>query len=410
MFTSRAAVPTLALSLAAGLALARAPAPPVARATPLPGTFVVDPAGGGDFTDLQTALDAVPAESTVVVKGQWVDYRTWIRKPVTVVDLHLSTLAGYDDWDPDDAIIEVDAGAGARVTFYGLDVKLGWADDFNGTRGINVLSAGDVVISDSTIQCGSVYTSLYDYYERDGDGVVVQSASSLFIIRSTIVGGGPGSMHYDCYYSGEHGPRGDNAVQIESLAGALVVEDSVLKGGDGGTLERYCEDCTIPVPTAGMPGSGIVSSAVSYLTNSTVVAGAPGYGWRSACDPWPGVPGDPGQDIDGVRVDLPDVLHCNDAILGQPLHLKGSGYRPDELALLFFSTSIGPAVPLKQGPWLLDWPIVLIGVVSTDAAGAFALDGTVPNDPSIEGKSLVLQVFAVSQVSEPLILVPWTPH
>jgi len=53
---------------------------------------------------------------------------------------------------------------------------------------------------------------------------------------------------------------------------------------------------------------------------------------------------------------------------------------------------------------------VLIGVVPTDATGSFTLDKTVPNDPGIEDRSLVLQVFATSQVSEPLILVPWQHH
>lgn len=411
MFRARTVDPIVFLSLAAGLLLAT-PAPATAAASPAqPGTYIVDPAGGGDFTDLQTALDAVPADSTVVVKGEWQDYRTWVRKPVTIFGLHLSTSYGYYEDDLDDAILEVDAGTGARVTLYGLEITLAPAWDSNATRGINVRSAGDVVISDATITCSTDLATENEIYDRDGDGVVVASANSLFIIRSTILGGGPGWLVWDCYGSNEHGTRGGNAVEIDSMSGPLVVEDSVLKGGDGGMLVRDCDDCSDLQRAPGTPGSGIVNRlGPSFLSNSTVVCGAPGHCWWSDCEPSPGEEGGPGIDVDGERIDLPDALHGNDAVLGQPLHVNGTGYQPDEIVLLFFSTSIGPALPLRQGIWLLDWPIVLVAVIASDDAGAFRIDGTVPSDPSIEGKSLALQAFAASQVSEPVVLVPWAPH
>jgi hypothetical protein len=404
MFRARAIDPIIVATLAAGLTLALSPGAFAPVPLPLPGTYVVDPAGGADFTDLQTALDAVPADSTVVVRGDWGGWIPRITKSVSIVGLHITGFYNYPS-KPDDAAIEVDAGADARVTFYGLHIDIGPTDSINGPRGINIRSAGDVVISDSTILCSYVNTSLYDYYARDGDGVVVYSAKSLYILRSTIHGGSRGEDFYLCDYGNEHGPDGGDAVQ----AGDVVVVDSELKGGDGGFLVRDCADCSDTRAVPGIPGRGLVCRS-AYLSNSTVVAGSPGYGWLSHCEPYPGTPSGPNDDIDGERIDLPDALHGNDAVMGQPLHVNGDGYAPDELVLLFFSTSIGPALPLKQGPWLLEWPIVLVGVLATDDAGGFALDGVVPKDPQIEGKPFFLQAFAASRVSEPVVYVPWQPH
>jgi hypothetical protein len=46
-----------------------------------------------------------------------------------------------------------------------------------------------------------------------------------------------------------------------------------------------------------------------------------------------------------------------------------------------------------------------LGAVSTDVLGTFSLNGVLPNDPSIVGLEIALQVATADQLSEPHVIV-----
>jgi hypothetical protein len=382
-------------------------------------SFVVDPSGTEDFSDLQTALDTVPAGSRLLVKGTWTDYRTWIRKSVTILGLTLQSSEWYYEWESDDALLEIDAGADADVTLVGLTMKLGRAYDQEGTRGIHVRSARNVVLSASTITCGSVVNDYCETYRRNGDGIVVDSAASLAVLSSTVTGGGPGwPLVFDCRcFCGDCvGPRGGHALLVQGSIGTLLIEESVLTGGGGGDVDYWCGYCGddegagVPV-TGGDGGSAVVHpGGVTYVANSLLTGGAAGHGLDLQCDPDSDREGQPGADVVGARADLVAALTTTAAVLGRRMEMDGRGFAPDRPCLLFSSFSIGTPLRTRPGPFLLAWPFTFLGVIPSDAGGSFHLEGTLPDDRAFEGVPIVFQATdLIDCISAPRIVIAFRP-
>jgi hypothetical protein len=399
--TLHRAATTATIPLVLALSLARPAAAQI---------YVVDRAGGGDFSELQTALDAVPAESTLIVRGEWGD-RYFVEKGVTLVGLHVTRTPG--DAGLDNAAIEVDAGPGSRVVFDHLRIELQpeWTQE--GLRGINVWSAGDVVISDSFIQCSSTLATSCETYTRNGDGVVIHGADSVTILRSSIAGGGGwiiwSGCEEGCDYFYDVRPRGGHGVEVAGSVGVLLIEDSLVQGGSGCEIGFNCTNCWDPVaaPRGGDGGHAIVGDA--FLSNCELVGGAGARGWTWGCDPPLEGSGADGVAITGSGIELTDALSVGEAVLGKDLALVGRGFAPEAAAMLFFGTGLGAPISIRQGTWFLAAPFLYLGPFATDPGGGFLLHGELPGDDALSGVTLVLQATDGALLSEPGIAVVRPP-
>jgi hypothetical protein len=369
--------------------------------------YDVDSNGAGDFVDLQTALDTVPAGSTLLVHGEQWCQRYFVEKSVTIVGLKIQGSISGDGFD--NAILEVDAGPGSRVVFDHLSIQLipGWT--WEGTNGINVWSAGDVVISNSFIECSSAMATSCESYSRNGDGVVIHDADSVSILGSSIAGGSGwviwSGCDEGCDYMPNVRPRGGHGVLVNGPLGLLLVEDSLVQGGLGCEIGFNCTNCHEPpgAPRGGDGGNAIAGNA--FLSNCELVGGKGARGWSWGCDPpledW----GADGVEVAGSRVELADALSVGEAVLGKDLALVGRGFAPDHAAILFLGTALGDPIVIRQGTWFLAWPFTFLGPFATDATGGFFVHGELPNDPTFSGVTLVLQASDGKLLSEPEVAV-----
>lgn len=400
---------------AAATALAAAAFVLVAAAPASGQIYQVKKNGTGDFTDFQTALDTVPAGSTLMVHGTW-QGRFYVRQSVTVVGLRIDLTSG--EFGFDNAVLEVDAGPGSHVSFSHLDIALGPEYTTEGWHGINVWSAGEFVVTDSSIVVGSAMPTPCEVYTHNGDGIVVHSADLVSVQRSAIAGGNgwmlTSGWGIGCDYSGPaYQPRGGHGVCVTGTAGLLMVEDSILTGGNGSEVVYFVDPLFPPAdtPCGGPGGHGLDNpTGTTYLSNTTLAGGLGGHGWTEGLVPpledW----GADGLPSTGPCADLGPGLSAGEAVLGRRVTLTGSGFAPNRAALLFFSTALlRTPMTIRQGLWFLDWPFNYLGVVPTDGTGGFSIYAEIPADPSLSGLKFMLQAGDVGLLSDPEIFVPRPP-
>jgi hypothetical protein len=368
--------------------------------------YVVDPYGSEGFADLQTALDTVPAGSTLLVKGDGGGMCPWlVTKSVTILGLNI-TAGGVTASGSSPIVLTIDAGADSVVTLKDVKIDGGWCWGPS-YQALDVTSVGELVVRDSELRGGRGLAGTCEYYFRNGDALHIASARSVAIIGSIVAGGGPGDTLWS--ESGCPDPhQADGGYAIASGADVLLIEDSTVTGGGGSDVGYYCgyDGSDAPYEPIGSDGGFAVSAAgVTWLSNATITGGAAGNGVTMGCVSDLGQPGNPGGDI-GAHGDLPDVLSVTDALLGKPITLAGVGFEPTGAALIFLSTSLGPPIAIRQGFWFLDAPFLYMGAVPTDAAGGFTLTANFPNEPALIGTTLVVQATDLVRLSEPTILVP----
>jgi len=309
---------------------------------------VVDPAGGGDFTSLQAAVDAAAdGDAIIVVAAQ----------PVTLID---------------NAVEIVDKG----VVIMGIDSASGFQPRF-GRFAVLGLSAGkSVIVRNIRVQSSGTFTPFEltgcagavlfeDCSGTAGSGsfgtipqFVIQQSSHVVLTRCDFDGangapgavqsttGGPGLVVeestvaiYDSTITGGFGiyaqfigdfllnvaTEGGQGLQIWS--GNVFVSGSAIRGGNGGGGAQSASGTSCSPPKKG--GAGLRTYGHLTRLDSTIEGGEPGF--VPAC----ASPANPGADIvlqdDGSVSEVPELSRelvisspvesngsCNVAIHGQP--------------------------------------------------------------------------------------------
>jgi len=375
--------------------------------------YVVDPAGGGDFTDLQVALDSVPDGAALRVRGHWHDAPIVIRKSVAIAGLQLETAFG-PSIPSVNAAISIDAGPDATVTLADVAIELGAAIELDGTDGIVVHSAGDVVLSNVTIVCNGVMLGADEFYGRNGIGVSVDHARSLLIDGCDITGGGGyGFVRLSYCDPNPRPPDGGAAVSIGLLDEPLRVSDSRLEGGAGSGVDYWCgEGCEWDAIVPGGDGGAALdhSGGLTITSNVKLLGGAPGRARTWDCRPPLSLDGKPGGTLHGTRRKLTELIDVDQGRIGQSVTVSGHRFAPRTLVWVWVSESLlTTPIELDLGPWFLAPPASLGMTTTTDATGFFWRMPDLPDDPAIVGLPFFVQATDFVRLSEPELVLP-RPH
>src|SRR5688572_13191057 len=130
-------------------------------------TYVVSRGGGGDFTDLQVAIDSVNPGDTLLIRGTQAHNGGPYGAPPFTVTKSLTirgagknaAIEGGGGQSGDGTALIVDAGPGSTVAIEGL--RIDGADceayGFDGADGVRVLLCGNLAIARCTISAGDMF-------------------------------------------------------------------------------------------------------------------------------------------------------------------------------------------------------------------------------------------------------------
>ena len=244
------------------------PAPALAR----PGdVLLVDASGGGDFTDLQAAVDAAAEGDTILVRRPADGTAGQPRFGPVVIEGKSLALVSARRGELVVGPIEVRGlGPGQAVVLSGLTVN----EISSGLDGRVALSVRDCA---GTVRVQDCF--LWSWQDAVGrPGVALRDAADVAITRSTVVGGrGDGRL----------APGGPGVV---AHSARVVVQDSAIHGGAGGDEMAFFEDAF-----GGPGGTGLEAHAsFVHVSGGSVLGGTGGHAFYG--DPSEG--GDGGIGID----------------------------------------------------------------------------------------------------------------
>lgn len=356
----------------------------------------------GDYDTVQEALDAAPADSTIVIHGG-----TWrelvVTKPVTLVGdpaplitLWCSSTGG--------AIFLDGPGHGA-VVLENLHVEYESQAETCGNP--PPLIAGDgfeqLLVLSSTL-LGSHATGLDPAH---GNGAITVTVDSLLVADSTIEGGNSttcaGCCTGNCYV-----PSASHA--ICAWTADVTVLDSTVSGGSADD-QIFVESVSWECPTScadlgngGHGGTGISALSV-FVANSTIVGGSGGtYGCNVSalsCQQPSGVP---------IAASQIELLSGSLTAAGAP-HLGGDWPLTwvTSAPMAFLALSLTVTAPTDLGPkgWLYMNPDEAI--VYVVPGGQQSQSFGVPNDPDLLGVVLTVQVLDPGEGLSRPVVVPFLP-
>jgi hypothetical protein len=402
-------------------------------ATPSGGVYVVASDGTGDFSNLQTALDTVPPDSTLVLfprMDAWGNVLPWdsalVSHGVTIVGalgpggevpaIGGTTGVGYFPPSLYGAALAIATGRDAVVKLADLDIGIAnWLDVPE--YGIGVQSVGDLVIDHCTVWGTPAQMQAYPLFIDGPHAILVNYPVHRVLITDSAIYGAEGTALSNIGDDGCHdvsdvtGGFGGDAVCAPETD-LVVICDSLLYGGRGGLGDwgdfAYGEPCGVNGPDSlrgGRGGSCVHGDA--YVSHGVLVPGAGGsFNFRDT-DWGNGEKGEDGAPASGGSLtDLPDLLAvAGDAKVGATLTFTGSGFQPAGPCFIFVANSIGTPLPLRQGTWFLRWPFVFGGIVVADPLGAISFGGQIPDLPELVGVGFVVQVTNLATLSEPTSVV-----
>lgn len=229
--------------------------------------IVVDPAGGGSYTDLQTAINAAPPGAVIhVIGGTYGPLQ--ITRSLTIVGSNTPRIrAPVQGSGQQPPAITLQGTGSQTFVLSGCNVS-GIADGW-GVAGPGLRSLGfeRIVIYDSIVRA-------HDWFQPTGaaasaSGIVVDGLAALIVERSTVAAS-MSQVDANNVWS----PSG--ASGIAAAAATVVLLDSTVNGGSAATVTWTFGAPTpapCPCPSAtGQGGAGVVAQ-VTYNSGATVVAG-----------------------------------------------------------------------------------------------------------------------------------------
>jgi hypothetical protein len=386
------------LILAALLALAG-----TARA----GVIVVDPAGGGDFIEIQPAVDAASNGDVILVKPAPFGLFDWV-----VVDGKALTIAA----DPEGGNVDilslkvrhVPAGQcvvlrGLSLTpFFGLDTGLVLADSAGGIWVEGCQLAGWHGDGGSIFNCSGVS----DYPGQPA--LDVSQCAAVTVMRSTL-SGGPGTFSNDPPKTISFNVSTDGGPGLRAVSSSVALYECTLTGGPGGGGLVFC----------GATGDGSeaieLTAAQLLLSGCTATGGAAGNG-----GPGDGLRADAGSTVEMLDTTITAAPGGTDLVtapgtvtvypqaarsfaLSSPLRegqagtLAIQGVQGDFVGFFWsFSNGVLP-MPGRNGWFVLGTSFLagpfLVGAIA-DPGGAWNLPVTGPNlPPAAEGRTFLLQAY-----------------
>jgi hypothetical protein len=370
-------------------------------------TYVVDPAGGGDFTDLASAIATVAAGSTLLVSGQ--HYDVVIDKSLTLIgmgDAELLVTPGYNA--PDLAALLIAAPPDGRVHLANFTISGGREYRTWEPHGVIVDGGRSVTFEECTIEGGRSVDLMWESCVGlpSGDGIFVRGVVGTLTVTRSAVRGGDGAK----VYGDDAGSPGWDNVGCDAgdainatAAGVVLLVDSTIEGGDGGDSEYACVDGGSGFPPSslvgGNGGDGLVGDA--YVSNC-VIAGGEGGIAIDGCGFGGGEDGAAGVAIVGSTSALASRLSSSPFALNETATLGGTGFRGNSAVFLIGGSAIGGPLDLRRlGLAFVELPWLFVLPVTTDAAGSFVVTEAIPDDFELVGITLVMQATDGSFLSAP---------
>ena len=392
-------------------------------------TIVVDPAGGGDFTTLQAAVDAARDGEQILVKAGTYG------APTEILVIDGKGLA-------------IMADTGALVVLSGLRVTGLAQDHWVVLRGLTLgstephpqgtlrveQSAGTVFAEDCTVTNAKGYAIgfLGALVFATGPGALIEGGAagegSLVLQHCTITGG---EGHDAFKYLQDKIDAGMGWAGVYSHNARVVVQDCTLTGGNGGNgdVQLFTTPFFLPDGGSGLEiaGTGLADVAGSHLIGGSNGDQNPylndeaGYGLygEGPSNTWlkdslveagtvvgTGVAVPPINDfyLDFDVISFPEPSRS--MVIPSPLRegqagvLQIEGQQGDlALALVGLSPDVLP-LPAKHGVLLLDPSVLLLPVALgtiTDAGGALSVPFVMPAlNPSLNGLTVPMQLAVVA--------------
>lgn len=362
----------------------------VVLAVSAPAQIVVDPKGGGNFKDLQQAIDAAPDGAVIRVKGG--SYG-----PLRI-DRSLTILG-----DPAPRIAPPRTGAGtqppairlvgngskrltlAHVRIGGL--ANGWTWNEAGA-GIDSSGFAEIRILHSEVHAPSWEAITGDARGMPAVRVASHDKTRLVVVACDVRGAKS--------WQGQSGSRGyDGAPGIDAPQATLHLLDSTVVGGDSSDL-LFPPPAPTPDPCPcktfrGRGGDGVrVAALFDSGSRARGGAGARVYYGNRILRSWGKQP-DGKPYVAGRRVELEnDLVHWTPMRLGRFWAVSHSPLR--EGGLLLAAPGLSPRPVLAGAGWVLVDVDDLYFALPMPAR-AMGFGAWVPDDPTLAGMGLALQLF-----------------
>jgi hypothetical protein len=348
---------------------------------------VVDPNGGGQYRDLQTAIDAVAPGTTLrVLGGTYPELK--IGKSLTILCEPRATITQpYTGSGTQPPAITLAGSGSDRLTLSGLTIR-------NFVNGASWNSAGEAIRGSGFSELFVAHSELFGAEWRilTGDAIGARAlhlagVRRVWITDCTVQGAASVLDNF-----GNFGPDGPSG--IEAQGADVVVQRTAIRGGDGGMSEFNFAPSPVPCPCqgTGRGGSGIVAARV-FQSGATITGGAGGevrVGDRSSSNwrPW-------GRQPDGAPIVatlnrlLPTLPAQTSRLrIGQVWQLTMGYYLGGGVVLI----ATPAATPLLiMGQWVLVEPATLVSIPFASSQQTFT--AMVPNLTSLIGTPIAVQVL-----------------
>jgi hypothetical protein len=263
--------------------------------------IVVDASGGGNFTRIQSAVNAATAGDTILVKsGTYATFETG--KGVAVVaDTGANVLIrGH---------VRIQAlPAGEDVLLVGLQVTGNSYVPYQGEIALQLVgNAGSIRVEDCVL---TGFISPYPCQFSAGEGAYVQDSIDVVLARCTLLAGrsrsalycnqGSQTALYECALTSSdacwtnqfcQGPDGPHGITLRGASTFLFASGCLIDAGDGGGDTSGTLGCSCGT-SGGQGGNGIGSTYSSYtpphVLDCTMIPGHGGPPWfiLSDCGYW----------------------------------------------------------------------------------------------------------------------------
>lgn len=374
----------------ASLSVARLVAAAAAITSPCLAQVVVDPGGGGHFTDLQTAINTVAPGSVLQVRGGTFGPLT-IPKSLTIVGDPETTITSPNTFGTPilPSAIRLQGSGNDRLVLSGVTIS----GEINGIW----YGAGDAAISGAgfaevRIHDSRIHAPSWFYLTGNATGVpaITLPSATVVIARSEVRSSDSENDSLGFVADGVHGVLAERVIALQS---------HIMGGGCGRSLLGFGPPEPTPCPCAtgsGIGGPGIDASDV--FDAASIIEGGAGSEVVVSFGPfvgpvfaWGRQPNGPAVAPGTVRNQMPaDLFMLEPPRIGTMLLVNFNRGFPDAGALGLGAMTTTP-FPFSGGRFFLD-PLALYTVLPIPPF-SMALSIPIPSVRSLGGADLSMQAL-----------------